>query len=601
MSQESEASRTARILVEELAACGLRDVCVSPGSRSTPLTLAFLDQAEVSVSSHIDERAGSFYALGLAKSSGRPVALVCTSGTAVANYLPAVIEASLSRVPLVILSADRPPELQDCGANQTIQQEGLFGNYVRFAATVPAGTSGDRSEAALRRLADRTVAQACGQHPGPVHLNCQFREPFLPRAGTSLATEDRTEIPEASGPPSIPSTPSASSTSSTSSAQTRTYPSASATKPEIPREIAELVARSQRPLMLLGPRGPEARLVADPLHQLAQRLGAAVFAEVTANVRHETSIPGRVDAYDALLRAGQPEELPDLILRGGGVPTSKALSKFLANCEGVPQIVLAEPGEWPDPEASATHLLAGPLAGLLMALADQVPEERPRGAWAEGWVAAGSEARRRLDAYLDRAPAVEGAVVRAATRLLGDQDALFVGNSLAVRDLDLFCDSSECDAPVFVNRGASGIDGLVSTVFGIAAGHAGATLGVMGDVSFLHDAGGLLAATRTASRAVLVVLDNDGGGIFDHLPLASEGHPSFEEFFITSHGRSIAEISRAWGVAASEVTATELPESLRSVLARGESHVLVVAIDRSESQTVHREAIKMLDKVPGWN
>jgi 2-succinyl-5-enolpyruvyl-6-hydroxy-3-cyclohexene-1-carboxylate synthase len=594
MSQESEASRTARILVEELVASGLQDVCVSPGSRSTPLTLAFVDHAEVSVSSHIDERAGSFYALGLAKSAGRPVALVCTSGTAVANYLPAVIEASLSRVPLVILSADRPPELQDCGANQTIQQEGLFGNYVRFAATVPAatvpaGTSEDRSEAALRRLVDRTIAEACGRRPGPVHLNCQFREPFLPRAGTSLAREDHIEIPGESGPPSIPS------------AQTRTYPADATTKLEIPGEIAELVARSQRPLFILGPRGPEAGVIADPLHQLAQRLGAAVFAEVTANLRHETSVSGRVDAYDALLRAGQPEELPDLILRGGGVPTSKALSKFLANCAGVPQIVLAEPGEWPDPEASATHLLAGSLAGLLTALADQVPEERPRGPWAEGWVAAGSEARRRLDACLDRAPAVEGAVVRDAARILGVQDALFVGNSLAVRDLDLFCDSSVCDAPVFVNRGASGIDGLVSTVFGIAAGHAGATLGVMGDVSFLHDAGGLLAATRTASRAVLVVLDNDGGGIFDHLPLASEEHPSFEEFFITSHGRSIAEISRAWGVAASEVTANEFSESLRSVLAGGESHVLVVAIDRSESQTVHREAIKMLDKVPGWN
>jgi len=560
MSQESEASRTARILVEELVASGLRDVCVSPGSRSTPLTLAFVDHGEVSVSSHIDERSGSFYALGLAKSAGRPVALVCTSGTAVANYLPAVIEASLSRVPLVILSSDRPPELQDCGANQTIQQEGLFGHYVRFATTVPAGTSGDRSEVALRRLVDRTVAEACGQRPGPVHLNCQFREPFLPRAGTSLAIEESTEIPVESGLPSIPSI------KSTPSAQTRTYPPGAAIKPEIPREIAELVARSQRPLMILGPRGPEAGVIADPVHQLAQRLGAAVFAEVTANLRHETSISGRVDGYDALLRAGQPEELPDLILRGGGVPTSKALSKFLANCEGVPQIVLAEPGEWPDPEASATHLLAGSLAGLLTALAD-----------------------------------LEGVVVRDAARILGVQDALFVGNSLAVRDLDLFCDSSACDAPVFVNRGASGIDGLVSTVFGIAAGHAGATLGVMGDVSFLHDAGGLLAATRTASRAVLVVLDNDGGGIFDHLPLASEGHPSFEEFFITSHGRSIAEISRAWGVAASEVTANELSESLRSVLEGGESHVLVVAIDRSESQTVHREAIEMLDKVPGWN
>jgi len=588
MSRESEASRTARILVEELVACGLRDVCVSPGSRSTPLTLAFVDHAAVSVSSHIDERAGSFYALGLAKSAGRPVALVCTSGTAVANYLPAVIEASLSRVPLVILSADRPPELQDCGANQTIQQEGLFGSYVRFAATVPAGTPGDRSEAPLRRLVDRTVAEACGEHPGPVHLNCQFREPFLPQAGTTLAKEDRTESPGESGPHSVPR------------AQTRTYLAAAASTPEIPGEIAELMAGSQRPLLILGPRGPAASAIAHLVHHLAQRLGAAVFAEITANLHPRTLISGRVDAYDALLRAGPPEELPDLILRGGGVPTSKALSKFLANCKSVPQIVLAESGEWPDPEARATHLLSGPIEGLLTALADQLPDQRPRGAWAEGWVAAGSEARRRLEVHLDRAPAFEGAVVRAASRALEDQDALFVGNSLAVRDLDLFCDPSECGVPVFVNRGASGIDGLVSTVFGIAAGHAGATLGVMGDVSFLHDAGGLLAATRTASRAVLVVLDNDGGGIFDHLPLASEGHPSFEEFFITSHGRSIAEISRAWGVEASEVAASELSESLRSVLARGESHVLVVAIDRSESQTVHREAIQMLDKVPGW-
>ena len=580
MSEESEAACTARILVEELVAAGVREVCVSPGSRSTPLTLACVAHSGLQVSSHIDERAGSFYALGLAKVSGRPVALVCTSGSAVANYLPAVVEASLSRVPLVVLSADRPPELHDCGANQTIDQEGLFGSYVRFAATIAAARPAGSTEAALRRLADRAIAAASGSHPGPVHLNCQFREPFAPRL------DDRPTNDVDAGQPL---------------AHTRTFPPSTTAVPELPDEVADLLAASQRPLLVMGPRVSGGLDEQNRFRQLAERLGAAVFAEVPANLSCLDAAAGRVDAYDALLRSGQPGTGPDLIVRSGGVPTSKALGQFLAQCHGVPQVVLAEAGEWPDPGANATYLISGPLRALLTAMLDHLPESGQRSAWAQGWVEAGTEARRRLDRYLDQACSVEGGVLRDVAHVLGTEDALFVGNSLAVRDLDLFCSSSSCEAAVFVNRGASGIDGLVSTVFGIAAGHAGATVGVLGDVSFLHDAGGLLAATRTPAQAVLVVLDNDGGGIFDHLPLASEEHPAFEDFFITSHGRSIEALSRAWGVEATEVSARDFPDSLRKALGGDRSHVLVVRIDRAESRKAHREAIELLAQVPGWN
>jgi 2-succinyl-5-enolpyruvyl-6-hydroxy-3-cyclohexene-1-carboxylate synthase len=579
MLQESEAARTARVLVEELVASGVKAVCISPGSRSTPLTLAFADHPGVQVFSHIDERAGSFFALGLAKSSGQPVALVCTSGTAPANYFPAIIEASLSRVPLLVLSADRPPELHDCGANQTIHQQGLFGSYVRFAATVAATMAESSGEAALRRLADRAVAEACGGRPGPVHLNCEFREPFAPRRRAS---------------------PEGGSAKDQRMTKTRAYAELGL-RGDLPAEVIALLSRARRPLVVMGPSAPDGGKVETELRGFVGRIGAALFAEATANVGGLGAQDGRVDAYDALLRAGPPNELPDLVVRIGGVPTSRAAGHFLTSCAGISQIVLADSGEWPDPTATATHLVSGPLAPILAGLTEALPQQAALGAWAAGWVAAGAEARGRLDRYLDTTAPLEGTILRAVTRALSPESALFVGNSLAIRDLDLFCTACSLSPDVFVSRGASGIDGLVSTIFGIAAGHSDSTVGVLGDVSFLHDAGGLLAATRTAARAVLVVLDNDGGGIFDHLPLAHEEHPAFEDLFITSHGRSIAEISRAYGVAATEVSADAFPQALQASLAGAASHVLVVRIGRAESQSAHREVGVLLGQVPGWN
>lgn len=578
MPHESEAARTARILVEELVASGVAAVCISPGSRSTPLTLAFADHSDIRVFSHIDERAGSFFALGLAKALREPVALVCTSGTAPANYLPAIIEASLSHVPLLVLSADRPPELQDCGANQTIDQEGLFGSYVRFAATVVGVGEDGPGQGALRRLADRAVAETQGVRSGPVHLNCQFREPFSPRA---------------------PRRPLAVLPAHRKRSQTLTYVALGA--PELPAELVERLRVAQRPLLVVGPRAPDAGEAELQLQLLASRLGAVVFVEPTANMSAVENNVGRVDAYDALLRGGLPAEFPDLILRLGGVPTSKALGRFLTTCAEISQIVLADPGEWPDPFATASSILSGSLAPTLAALAAQLPARSVTSAWRDQWVEAGAEARRRLDRYLEAARTIEGTVLRSTTRVLESGSTLFIGNSLAVRDLDLFCSSTGIAATVHVNRGASGIDGLVSTVFGLAAGHEGPTVGVLGDVSFLHDAGGLLAASRTGACPVLVILDNDGGGIFDHLPLAKEGHAAFEDLFVTSHGRSIAEISRAYGVPSSIVSVEGFPDTLRALVGRRESHVLVVRIDREESQAAHREIETFLQQVPGWN
>ena len=579
MPQESEAARTARILVEELVASGVEAACISPGSRSTPLTLAFADHPDAKVFSHIDERAGSFFALGLAKTSRKPVALVCTSGTALANYFPAIIEASLSRVPLIVLSADRPPELHDCGANQTIHQQEIFGSYVRFASNVAASMAEPSGERALRRLADRAVAEACGVRSGPVHLKCEFREPFGPRIVPSPPDQEGKGAREPN----------------TRTHQVRGFSG------DVPADVIDLLAGARRPLILMGPTVLDAGETEAGLRNLAGRVGAAIFAEATANVRGLRPEDGRVDAYDALLRGGQPKELPDLLVRIGDLPTSKAVGQFLMLCAEIPQMILAENGEWPDPAATATHLISGPLVPILARIAESLPENADRSAWAAGWVAAGVEARGRLDRYLDTTAPMEGTILRSVVQALPREAALFVGNSISVRDLDLFCASGSDSPEVLVSRGASGIDGLVSTIFGVSAGHSGVTVGVLGDVSFLHDAGGLLAATRADARAVLVVLDNDGGGIFDHLPLAGEGHPAFEDLFVTSHGRSIAGISKSYGVASTEVRAEQFPDALQAALSSGESHVLVVRIERRESLAAHREIGTLLSQVSGWN
>lgn len=617
----------ARLLAGELARSGIAGVCIAPGSRSTPLALAFAEQAGTRVFSHLDERCAGFFALGLAKAAHAPVVLVCTSGTAAANFLPAVIEAAQSAVPLIVLSADRPPELRDCGANQTIDQTRLFGTYARFFADAGLPIDDAAGHLHLRRLACRAHAESTGATPGPVHLNCPYREPL--------------SAPPASGAASVP--PAGGSVEAEAGAGA---PLTQAPRPimlppdESLSEVAERLFEARCPLLLAGPMPPDGGRTATAVHRLARRLDAPLLAEPAANLAAPSGQSGTllVEAGEALARGGlRGAGEPDLILRLGATPTSKAWGQALAEWRAVPQVALVAPGSWPDPAGSAGTMLRADTAATLDALAAAVEtraaaavdmralagganaanepratsgaggpgtagaSEAARGGWGEQWREAGARVRAALDAAPATEPLFEGTVVRALARTMPRGSRLFVGNSLAVRALDLFWPRTTDAVEIHVSRGASGIDGLVSTTFGIAAAGGGPTVGLLGDVSLLHDIGGLLAARRTKAVATLVVLDNDGGGIFDHLPVAAEQHPRFEDLFTTPHGLDLAALAAAFGIEVKTAGAEDLDAVLAAAVRAPHTTLVRVPIDRAASHAAHRNVAALAAGASGWN
>jgi len=560
--------RAPALLVGELARAGVRHACVAPGSRSSPIAIALGSHPELHVWTHIDERAAGFFALGLARASRTPVALACTSGTAAANLLPAVIEASQSHVPLVVLTADRPPELRDCGAPQTIDQVRLFGSHVRWFLDMPIPEATPLVLRAARTVACRAIAIARGSPAGPVHLNLPLREAPTPDDAASTL-----EHPQA--------------------AWVRIHPVPLVPDPAAVADVTATLARARRPVIVAGPLDDPDPSLPDAVSALALRVGAPVLAEPASNLRRAAVDSVLVDAHDALLRAAAfgKAHAPDVVLRLGSLPTSKALVTWLAACRPAEQVVLDGRGGWSDPDGVASVVVRGAPAHTLRALAGALPGVEPDCHWLERWQRAGAAARQALRVALtEEAATFEGHVVAALADVLPHAATLYAGNSLAIRDLDWFWPAGAPAVRVLCNRGANGIDGFVSSVLGAAASDAGPTVGLCGDLSFLHDAGGLLAAHRHSVRAVLVVLDNGGGGIFDHLPVAQHA-PRYEELFVTPHGLELAPIAEAYGARAMRVSH---PASLRQALAEAlqcaHTTVLQVTIDRARSLSAHRHA-----------
>ena len=547
------------LLVDELARAGVRDVCVSPGSRSAPLVSALVAHGGLRLWSHVDERSGGFFALGLARASRTPVAIVCTSGTAVANLFPAVVEAFHARVPLVVLTADRPPELRDCGAGQTIDQLGIFGSHVRWFCEL--GTP-DATLAAMRHVravACRAVATARGETgsvPGPVHVNLPFRDPLDPRPVPGDVADALLAAPAGRGRDGAP--------------WTQVGRARATVESEALEEIAALLRASRRPLVVAGPMDDGDPAVVPAVAGLCAALDAPLVAEVASNLRRAPATRFLVDAHDAVVRApsfgaGGGPMCPDAVLRIGPVPTSKALATWLATLDDVPQIVIDPSATWADPTSLATHLLVGAPSVVCTSLAARLGALRAlaRGRrdveadWRARWQEAGERARGAIEAAL--APSAATALFEAhAVRVIADVvpagALLCAGNSLAVRAVDAFWPGSVEPPRVLANRGANGIDGFVSTVLGAAAADpARPVVGVCGDLTFCHDLGGLAAARRHGVRAVLVVLNNDGGGIFDHLPIAAH-RDGYEEQFATPHGLDFAPVAGMFGCSFERVT-----------------------------------------------
>jgi 2-succinyl-5-enolpyruvyl-6-hydroxy-3-cyclohexene-1-carboxylate synthase len=556
----------AATFVDELARCGLEAVCIAPGSRSAPLAMAFARHPGVRVWMHVDERSAAFFALGLAKARERPVALLCTSGTAAAELHAAVIEAHHSLAPLLVLTADRPPELREVGANQAIDQARLYGPAVRWSFD-PGPPDGEPGAARRwRRLAARALAEAAGPPAGPVHLNLPLREPLTPEPG---------RIPEA--------VPADAPPTRVSRGQLR-LPDA------LVDELAEALGAARRPLVVAG----EIRtgtLLRQPLDDLLTHVGAPLLAEPTSQLRRRGAV-GLVAAYDALLRdAGWAgAHSPDLVLRLGAPPTSKVLSQFLAR-SGARQLVVDPDAGWRDPDQLAAEFVRCEPALLLEGLARRLTGDArvAHAAWLGGWLEADTGAAAALDDGLAGASMHEGHVVRALAAALPDDGQVVIGSSMAIRDVDTFWPAVAPGQRFLANRGASGIDGVVSTGLGVvAAAPDRPTALLLGDLSLYHDMNGLWAVRRHGLSPVIVVLDNDGGGIFEFLPQA-EHTDVFEELFATPLGLRLADVARLYGLDFCAVESPdELPAALGSALAAGRPALVAARFGRPASVSGHR-------------
>ena len=543
------AQKFAATFVDELAAQGVEYACVSPGSRSAPVAMALQRHPRIKVLVHIDERCGSFFAVGLGKATGKPAVVLSTSGTAAVEFHAAVVEAAYSRTPLIVLTADRPPELQDVGANQAIDQQNLYGTAPRWFHDLGVPAELPNAARVWRRLAARAFAEAAS---GPVHLNLPFREPLVPAPG---------HIPTAEG------APAQSITSG------RLLPSQAQVA-----SLASALQRAQRPLVIAGAMRDGERLA-----PALQRLGLPLLADPTSQLRRPESGPA-VESYEALLRAGWSlQHGPDLVIRIGATPTSRVLNRWLA-AAAAPTFLIDPDRAWRDEDHVATNVLACDAQPLLEAL-----PVVDRSAWREQWVSAGKRATAAIAATIVSTPLHEGHVVRALSARLPDNGQVFIGSSMPIRAADSFWPLARPQQRFFGNRGASGIDGLVSSGLGVATGRdPSPTVLLLGDLSLYHDMNGLWALQRHGIRATIVVCDNNGGGIFNFLPQA-EHQDVFEEIFATPLGLDLSQVARLYGLVYSPVSdRSGLEPAIADAIAAPTPTMVVVRFKREDSVSGHR-------------
>ena len=542
-----------RAFCDELARCGLQHACTSPGSRCTPIVLSLVRERRIHCWSHVDERCAGFFALGAAKASGRPVAITCTSGTAAANLAPAVIEAFQARVPLIVLSADRPPELRDVGAGQTIDQIKLYGDAVKWFVEVGVHDAAPARLRWIRAQACRAYWAALDGRPGPVHLNFPLREPLVLEQPLPPDDGGRPD-----GRPWVSQTPAA--------------PSAPIRRQELPRRGILVAGRDERD-----------RGVGHAAARFAERAGYPLLADPLSGARHG---PATIARYDLLLRDPRfaAARRPDLVIRIGDLPTSKPLRTWLASLAGVPQLALGPEAAWQDPDGVLSVIQAGDPGAALDANAPDAPIDPD---WLPAWRAADDA----ISQAIWRALGDELSEPIVASRLgewLPAEATLFVASSMPIRDVELFFGASETAPRVLANRGANGIDGTVSSSFGAAAaGHRPVVL-LIGDVALAHDIGGLLASRRLGLALTIVLLNNDGGGIFHFLPIAGEAD-AFEEHIATPHGLDFDQAAALYGCDYERAeTIAALQATIIGSLGSGRTTIIEVRTDREQNLALHR-------------
>lgn len=557
----------ARVFADELARGGLREVVIAPGSRSTPLVFAFAERADVRVYSLLDERGAAFFALGLAQAADRPVAVLCTSGTAAANFLPAVVEAHYGRIPLLVLTADRAHELRESGANQTVDQVRLFGSHALWAVDValPEAQPPPVLLRSLRTLAARALSVADGLPKGAVHLNFPFRKPLEPSPEPGAL--DHAPAGPADGSPAV-----------------RVLNPVLAPSEGQVSQLVEVLRAAQHPAIVCGPRCAAGDFPA-AVRELAARSGAALFADVLSGARF--GVDG-LAGYDTTLSASHKPTAPDAVITFGAPPTSQALSDYLAAATG-PRVLVTADAVWQDPDhLAAVWLRADP--ALLCRAAAAMIEARAPSAWLLQHERAADAARAAL-LEVRREAWFDGGAVAAVVEALPAGAQVFAASSLSVRNLDQFGSGAQ-NLRVLGNRGASGIDGTVSSAFGLAAHNPAApTVLITGDLALYHDLNGLIAARRLGLKLIIVCINNNGGGIFYRLPVAHYD-PPFEDLFVTPHGLTFEGAALQFGLRYARVSdEVSLQGYLMEALADGESWLIEASTGAEADLAARREVI----------
>ena len=556
------------MMMEELYRCGVRTVCIAPGSRSTPLTWEAAAHPELKTVVHFDERALAFHALGIAKTSGHAVAIICTSGSAVANLLPAVVEASMSHVPLILLTADRPFELVDCGANQTIHQPGIFANYLRGDTNLPCPTT-DIAPQVLLTTIHHAVFQATGQNPGPVHINCPFREPLSPDPdGTDgVRYLEPVERWREQGQP-----------------WTQYIEDAASSELAL-GECAGIIERTAFGVLVVGQL--RTMLDLEMIRELADALGWPVIADITSGARLGHYVPHVIHYADQMLQGPCRDQFTHLetVIHIGGALVSKRVQTLFETHPPNHYIRIAFTDERLDPAHLVSHRIEyHPTIRNAFA---RLNTDRLDRSWRDALITWSSSLDEFFGTELSGETITEPGVVRAVTEQAGALGGLFLGNSMPIRDADMFGVSSGRPIWVHANRGASGIDGNIATAAGIA--HAIGSAGIaaiLGDLAVLHDLNSL--ALLRANKVILVIINNGGGGIFSFLPVAAHGE-LVEEFFGTPHEFEFEQAAKMFGIA---YTRPDLMSDFRSTFAAAQSSdrstIIEITTVRSENHAFHQ-------------
>ncbi|HEX2621335.1 MAG TPA: 2-succinyl-5-enolpyruvyl-6-hydroxy-3-cyclohexene-1-carboxylic-acid synthase [Phototrophicaceae bacterium] len=592
----------AKTFVDELARCGLEAVCIAPGSRSTPLVIAFAENPHIKVYSHIDERSAAFFALGMAQATDKPIAILCSSGTATANFHPAIIEARYANVPLIVLTADRQHELRDSGANQTVDQVKMFGDHVLwfYDVALPEANPPGVAIRNLRTLADRAYAKANSIEKGPVHLNFPFRKPLEPIP----VADDVTDIEPHLSNDERPTTVISAGELILSNFEVES--------------LLKVIRASQRGVIICGPRtSKDARLA---ISNLALKTGFPIFADITSNMRflHYLGKITVIGGYDNFLPiADHLFDPPDLIIHFGAMPASSALEAYLNNIEPSHRILISNTGVWTDPYHRIDMLVQADIATLCHKLSYKLEKSVVDEAWLTKlrqveqvtWGVLDNELNHELFdgsaiaatfdqfGYTITSASNEKEIIQAQKD--GDSHLqCFLASSLSVRHAEQFVSPFHWIPEIYSNRGASGIDGTISSAFGVAAAHpASQVMLITGDLAFYHDMNGLLAAKRChINNITIVLINNDGGGIFNRLPIA-QFDPPFTDLFLTPHGLDFEPAIRMYGFAYHRAESLDDLRQAVNKSVKADAQTPTVIEVRTDSKRDHERRLEINQRV----